>query len=57
MEVSDQHHAPAALPPEITQVPIVEDAGWAPETIWVIWSREKYVASAGIQTPDRPALA
>jgi hypothetical protein len=28
--VGSQRHAPAALPPDKAQVPIVEVAGWAP---------------------------
>jgi hypothetical protein len=52
MEVSGQRHVPAALPPKVTQVPIVVEAGWAPETIWAIWRK----ASTGIQTPDRSVV-
>ena len=34
MGVGDQHHAPAALPPGKTPVPIVQEAGWAPALVW-----------------------
>ena len=46
--MSDQHHAPAALPP----VPIVQKAGWSPEPVWT--GAENF-ASTGIASPDRPA--
>ena len=59
MEVSGQRHAPTSLPPiNNYQVSLVEEAGWAPETIWGVFfffRKEKPVASTGIQTPDRPA--
>jgi len=31
------------------------EAGWVPEKIWAFWRKERYFASTGIQTPDRPA--
>jgi hypothetical protein len=36
MGVSGQHHAPAALlpPGKGPPVPIVQEAGWAPEPVW-----------------------
>jgi hypothetical protein len=35
-------HAPAALPPENElQVPIGQEAEWAPERVWTTWRREK----------------
>jgi hypothetical protein len=37
--VSSQHHATAALSPG-QQVPIVQEAGWAPEPAWTLWKRE-----------------
>jgi hypothetical protein len=30
--------------------------GWASETLWSICKREKYVASAGTRSPDRPSV-
>jgi hypothetical protein len=34
MGVGGQHHAPAALPQEGAPVSIVEEAGWAPVSVW-----------------------
>jgi hypothetical protein len=53
MGVSGQHHAPAALlPPEKgPSVPIVREAGWAPEPVWRQRLEEKSFAPAGDQTP------
>jgi hypothetical protein len=33
--VCGQHHAPAAFTPGKDQVPIVQEAGWAPEPVWI----------------------
>jgi hypothetical protein len=33
--VSGQHHAPAAFTPEKYPVPILQEAGWAPEPVWI----------------------
>jgi hypothetical protein len=33
--VSGQHHAPAAFAPGKDPVPIVQEAGWAPEPVWI----------------------
>jgi len=38
-------------------MPIEYEAGWVPETVWAICSREKYPAPAGIRTPDRLACS
>jgi hypothetical protein len=53
MGVSGQRHAPAALlPPEKgPPVPIVQEAGWAPEPVWTKRIEEKSFASAGDRTP------
>jgi hypothetical protein len=53
--VSGQLHAPAALPPaKEPRVPIGEEAGWAPEPVWVWWKIVKFPAPAGNRTLDRP---
>jgi hypothetical protein len=52
MGVSGQHHAPAALYlGEGSPVPIVQEAGWAPEPVWTQRLEEKSSASVGDQTP------
>jgi hypothetical protein len=33
--VCGQHHAPAAFTPRKDPVTIVQEAGWAPETVWI----------------------
>jgi hypothetical protein len=51
--VSGQHHAPAALYPrgKDPPVPIVQEAGWAPEPVWTQSVEEKSFAPAGYRTP------
>jgi hypothetical protein len=51
MEVSGQRHAPAVLlpPGKGPPVPIVQEAGWAPEPVWTQRIEEKSFA------PGRPA--
>jgi hypothetical protein len=45
MGVSGQRHAPATLyPPERTPVPIVQEAGWAPEPVWTQRLEEKILS-------------
>jgi hypothetical protein len=53
MGVSGQHHAPTAiLPPgKGPPVPIVQEAGWAPEPVWTQRLEEKSFVSAGDRTP------
>ena len=51
MGVVGQHHAAAALPPQKDQVPIVQEAGWAPGPFW---TGGKNLAPTGIRSPDRP---
>jgi hypothetical protein len=46
MGVSGQHHAPAALLP---QLPIVQEAGWALEPVWTQRIEEKSFAPPGIE--------
>jgi hypothetical protein len=52
MRVSGQHHAPAALlpPGKGPPVPIVQEAGWAPEPVWTQRLEEKSSALAGDRT-------
>jgi hypothetical protein len=46
MGVSGQHHAPAALyPGKGPTVPIVQEAGWAPEPVWTQRLEEKSLLS------------
>jgi hypothetical protein len=41
--VTGQLHAPAALPPgKEPPVPILWEAGWAPEPVWTLWRKQKY---------------
>jgi hypothetical protein len=49
MGVSGQRHAPAALLPQRKgpPVPIVQEAGWAPEPVWTQRLEEKSFAPAG----------
>jgi hypothetical protein len=43
MEVNGQLHAPAALPSgNEPLIPIGQEAGWAPESVWTQWGREKF---------------
>jgi hypothetical protein len=52
MKASGQFHDPAALPPrKYPPAPVREETGWAPESVWTVWSTEKSHASAGIRTP------
>ena len=52
MGVGGQRHAPAALPPGKTPVPIVQEAGWAPRPVW---RGAENLAPTGIRSPNRPA--
>jgi hypothetical protein len=51
--VSGQRHAPAALlpPGKGPPVPIVQEAGWAPEPVWTKRLEEKSFVPAGDRTP------
>jgi hypothetical protein len=53
MEASGQLHDQAALP----QVHIIEKAGWAPESVWILWGREKLLHAAGNRTPPVEPVA
>ena len=48
----DLRQAPAALYPGNDLVPIVQEAGWAPGSIW---TGAENLAYTGIRSPDRPA--
>ena len=52
MGVGGQRHAPAALPPGNDSVPIIQEAGWAPRTVW---TGAENLAFTGIRSTDRPA--
>jgi hypothetical protein len=50
LRVSGQHYAFAAIssgkePP----VPLAQEAGWAPEVVWTLWRREKYLAASRLE--------
>jgi hypothetical protein len=51
MRVGVQRHAPAALPPERDQVPIVQEPGWDPGPVRM--GAENLVTTE-IRYPDRP---
>jgi hypothetical protein len=58
MGVSGQHHAPAVLypPGKGPPVPIVQEAGWAPEPVWTQRLQEKSLLPlSGIEL-DRPVV-
>jgi hypothetical protein len=49
---SFQIHASATLTEEKDPSLLFEEAvGWALESVWMVWSKEKYLALAGNQTP------
>ena len=50
--VRGQRHAPAAIYPGKDPVPIVQEAGWSPGTVWTC---EENNAPTGIRSSDRPA--
>jgi hypothetical protein len=42
LEVNGQLHGPTTLTPgKFPLVPVVYEAGWAPEQVWTLWRREK----------------
>ena len=51
MGVGGQCHAEADLPPGKDPVPIVQEAGWAPEPVW---TDAENLTPTGIQTPHCP---
>jgi hypothetical protein len=50
--VRGQRHALAALYPGKDPVPIVQEAGWAPGSVWI---GAENLAPTGFRSPDRPA--
>ena len=52
MGVGGQHHALAALPTGKDPVPIVQEAGWASEPVWI---GAENLAPTGIWSPNLPA--
>jgi predicted amidophosphoribosyltransferase len=53
MGVSGQRHAPAALLPP---VPIVQEAGWAPEPVWTQRLEKKILCPRRGSNLDRPVV-
>jgi hypothetical protein len=51
-EGEGQPHAPTAFYPGKDPVPIVQEAGWAPGTVW---TGAENLAPTGIRSPNRPA--
>jgi hypothetical protein len=52
MEVSGQLHAPAALHPgKEPSLSIRSEAGWTPEPVWMLGSREIILGPVKNQTP------
>jgi hypothetical protein len=49
MKVSGQLHAPAALAPgKEPPASIVQETGWAPESFWTLWRRDKIILNLKI---------
>jgi hypothetical protein len=58
MEASSQFQAPAALSPEKEfLMPIENEVGWAPESAWTMWRRDKSFALAGNRSPSAQPVA
>ena len=47
-----QYHAPAAFTPGRVAVPILQEAGWAWESVWI---GAQNLAPTGIRSPDLPS--
>jgi hypothetical protein len=58
MDVTGQLHGPAALSPEKEPpVPLRYEARRAPESVWMLWSKAKCIASATNRTPAAQPVA
>jgi len=57
MDVIGQRHAPIVSPPGKNPGTIEQEAELVPEPVRKIWRTEKYLATAGIGTPNRPACS
>jgi hypothetical protein len=49
MDVGGQRHAPATLHPGKCPIPIVQQAGWAPELVWTDMGRESLLPQPGFE--------
>jgi len=55
MGISGQLHVPATLARvQVIPVPTEELAGWAPEPVWILKRREKYLGLDGNQIMPSP---
>jgi hypothetical protein len=52
MEVGGQHHTLAAFTPGKDTVPILQEAGWVPEPVWI---GAENLAPTGIRSPNLPS--
>lgn len=53
MEASGELHALVILPPgQEPAVPVALEDGWAPQLVWTIWRRGRYLSCARIWSPD-----
>ena len=58
MEVACQLQTPSTLH-TVKQplIPTEQENGWAPESVWTFWRRQKSLAFAGNQTTNRPTYS
>ena len=49
---------PWPLYPEVeAPVPLVKEAGWSSELVWMVMEKRKPLAATGVQTPDLPTCS